>query len=60
MTPAERAEQHQVHVEQRLFQYPGAAGFVRRWFVPGNPHPFHTEAEALQVAARQHERRGQP
>jgi hypothetical protein len=61
VTPAERESaelaQHQVQVEQRLHQFPGCRGYVLRWFIAGNEHPFRTEREALEVAARQHERR---
>jgi hypothetical protein len=64
VTPAEheRAEQaqHQAQVEQRMYQFPGAHGWVRRWFIVGCEHPFHTAAEAVQVAARKHERRAAP
>lgn len=63
MTPAERAstadQVHQALVELKMYRYPGAAGLVRRWFIVGNEHPFRTQAEAMEVAARQHERRGQ-
>jgi hypothetical protein len=64
MTPAERAstaeQVHQALVELKMYRYPGAAGLVRRWFIVDSDHPFRTEAEALQAAAHQHERRGQP
>jgi hypothetical protein len=64
MTPAERAstaeQVHQALVELKLYRYPGAAGLVRRWFIVGSDHPYRSEKEAMEVAARQHDRRGQP
>ncbi|MDP1647889.1 MAG: hypothetical protein Q8M01_06790 [Rubrivivax sp.] len=56
-----RAPERDARIDHRLHKIAGTNHhLVMRWFVRGQPEPYRTEREALEVLHRQTERRAAP